>query len=136
EKEHSLEVQVPFLQVLLREFRLLPLVVDEAQAAERVLDGWWGGSETLILISSDLSHYLPYEEARRVDRVTAEKIVAMEDVESDEACGAAAVNGFLGAARKRKMRAELVDLRNSGDTAGDKARVVGYGAFAFYETET
>jgi AmmeMemoRadiSam system protein B len=133
EKEHSLEVEVPFLQVLLKEFRLVPLVVDDPEAARDALGRLWGGAETLIVISSDLSHYLPYEWALKADQKTAEKIVALQTVGSDEACGSAAVNGFLEAARKKKLRAELIDLRNSGDTAGDKARVVGYGAFAFYQ---
>jgi AmmeMemoRadiSam system protein B len=99
-----------------------------------LLDALWGGAETLIVVSSDLSHYLPYDAARGRDRDTARAIVALEaTLLPDEACGAAPINGLLRAARRRGMKAELVDLRNSGDTAGDRSRVVGYGAFAFTE---
>jgi MEMO1 family protein len=136
EREHSLEVEVPFLQVALEGgFTLVPLVVGDADPAEtaRILDALWGGPETLIVISSDLSHGLPWAMARRADAATAGKILALRPVAGGEACGAAPVNGFLVAAGRRKLRAELIDLRNSGDTAGDRSRVVGYGAFAFYE---
>jgi AmmeMemoRadiSam system protein B len=96
----------------------------------------WGGRETLIVVSSDLSHYLPYESARARDRDTARAIVGLEaTLVPEEACGAAPINGLLRAARRHGMAAELVDLRNSGDTAGDRSRVVGYGAFAFTERE-
>jgi AmmeMemoRadiSam system protein B len=134
--EHSLEVQVPFLQAVLGEFRLVPLVVGDAapQEVARMLDAVWGGPETLIVVSSDLSHYLPYEAARARDRDTAQAIVRLEpSLVPEEACGAAPINGLLVAARSRGLRAELVDLRTSGDTAGDRDRVVGYGAFAFAE---
>ncbi|MCA1826149.1 MAG: AmmeMemoRadiSam system protein B [Myxococcales bacterium] len=132
EREHSLEVEVPFLQVAIGPgFRLVPLAVGSGGAD--VLDRLWGGPETLIVVSSDLSHYLSYAAAKRADAATAEEIVALRAVESDSACGAAPVNALLAVARKRKLTAELLDLRNSGDTAGDKSRVVGYGAFAFYE---
>ena len=137
-REHSLEVEVPFLQLALGPgFSLVPLVVGDAEpeAVARILDALWGGPETLIVISSDLSHYLPYAAARHVDALTAREIVALRPVSSDGACGFFPVNGFLAAARKRKLRAEQVDLRNSGDTAGDRSRVVGYGAFAFYPPE-
>jgi len=136
EREHSLEVEVPFLQVALEAgFTLTPLVVGDADPDDlaRILDALWGGPETLIVISSDLSHHLPYAAARRADAATAEKILALRAVAHGDACGAAPVNGFLAAAGERELRAELIDLRNSGDTAGDRSRVVGYGAFAFYE---
>jgi AmmeMemoRadiSam system protein B len=134
EREHSIEVEVPFLQVALTKFTLVPLAVGDAPPDEvgAALDALWGGDETLIVISTDLSHYLPYLEARTLDAGTAKEILALGRLEPNDACGAAPVNGLLFSARRRKMRAELVDLRNSGDTAGDKDRVVGYGAFAFY----
>ncbi len=137
EREHSLEVQLPFLQRLLGRFELVPLVVGRArpeQVAE-VLERLWGGDETLVLVSSDLSHYLPYHEARTADARTARRIEALEpDLEPFDACGAAPLNGLLHLARHRGLRAEALDLRTSGDTASDKSRVVGYGAFAFRET--
>jgi AmmeMemoRadiSam system protein B len=98
-----------------------------------VLDQNWGGSETLLVVSSDLSHYLPYEDAKTMDAATAKEILAFGRITHEDACGADPINGLLRAAKQRGMRSELIDLRNSGDTAGDKRRVVGYGAFAFYE---
>ena len=134
--EHSLEVQLPFLQTVLGEFRLVPLAVGGAsphQVAE-VLEALWGGAETLIVVSSDLSHYLPYLEARESDAGTAEAILHLHsDLTGERACGAHPVNGLLLAARRKGLKPHLLDLRNSGDTAGDKSRVVGYGAFAFTE---
>jgi MEMO1 family protein len=135
-REHSLEVELPFLQVLLGDFSLVPLVVGEAEPEEvaEVLDRLWGGPETLLVISSDLSHYLPYAAAREIDRATADEIVAFGGpLDPRQACGARPVNGLLLAARRRGMTSRLLDLRNSGDTAGDRGRVVGYGAFAFHE---
>ena len=135
-REHSLEVHLPFLQSVLGRFSLVPVVVGDASPDEMALafDTVWGGAETLIVVSSDLSHYLPYDSARGRDRDTARAIVELQaTLVPDEACGAAPINGLLRAARRRGMAAELVDLRNSGDTAGDRSRVVGYGAFAFTE---
>ena len=134
--EHSIEVQLPFLQAVLGEFLLLPLVVGDATATEvaEVLEAVWGGEETLIVISSDLSHYLPYEDARAVDATTISAVLALDSsLDHAQACGATPVNGLLTLARRRALRPELLDLRNSGDTAGDKTRVVGYGAVAFFE---
>ncbi|HSS69474.1 MAG TPA: AmmeMemoRadiSam system protein B [Casimicrobiaceae bacterium] len=134
--EHSLEVQLPFLQTLLENCRIVPLAVGDATAAEvaAVIDRLWGGPETLILVSSDLSHYHPYGEARSIDRGTVEEILAMTStIDHEQACGATPINGFAVCARRRGLAAELLDLRNSGDTAGDKSRVVGYAAFAFTE---
>ena len=134
--EHSLEVELPFLQVLFPGVAVLPIVVGDADGEEvaEVLDRVWGGPETAVVISSDLSHYLPYDVARRVDRETAEEILALEGpLHSRQACGAYPINGLLVAARRRGMAPRLLDLRNSGDTAGDRGRVVGYGAFAFSE---
>jgi AmmeMemoRadiSam system protein B len=137
-QEHSLEVHVPFLQTVLGNFKLVPLAVGHASPAEvaAVLDVLWGGPETLIVVSSDLSHYLPYREAQHTDRATADAIVELRtDIDHHHACGATPVTGLALAAQRRGLTAELVDLRNSGDTAGDKSRVVGYGSFAFYEKE-
>ena len=138
EREHSLEVQLPFLQTLLESFTLVPLVVGDAsaEAVAQVLERLWGGEETLIVISSDLSHYLPYEQAQAVDRATAQRILGFDaTLAPHDACGAAPINGALLAARRRGLTPRLLDLRNSGDTAGDRDRVVGYGAFAFEEQQ-
>ena len=134
--EHSLEVELPFLQEALDEFSILPLLVgtDVPGEVAQVLDRVWGGPETRIIVSSDLSHYLAYDLARQTDRQTAAQIQALEaEVSHRRACGADAVNGFLVSARRHGLESELLDLRNSGDTAGDRSRVVGYAAFAFYE---
>ena len=87
----------------------------------------------MIVVSSDLSHYLAYSEAQRADAASAKEILALGRLTPHDACGVVPVNGLLFASRRRGLRPELIDLRNSGDTAGDKRRVVGYGAFAFYE---
>ena len=135
--EHSLEVQLPFLQHILGDFSLAPFVVGDASAAEvaEVIETLWGGSETLILVSSDLSHYLPYSLAQQVDQDTAAQILGLssDPLQHEQACGATPINGLLEVARKRGLRPALLDLRNSGDTAGSRDRVVGYSAFAFYE---
>ena len=136
-QEHSLEVQLPFLQTLLPKFKLLPLVVGEASPNEvrEVLDILWGGPETLILISSDLSHYLPYASAKQADADTAVAILhLLKPLTHEQACGGTAVNGLLVAARHHGLTAHVLDLRNSGDTAGPRDQVVGYGAFAFTES--
>ncbi|TXF11300.1 AmmeMemoRadiSam system protein B [Pelomicrobium methylotrophicum] len=136
--EHSLEVQLPFLQMVLGSFAIVPLAVGTASAEQvaEVLEALWGGPETLIVISSDLSHYLPYDVARQVDSATAHAIVSLQHgIDHEQACGAIPVDGLLLTAKRRGLEAQLLDLRNSGDTAGDKARVVGYGAFAFIETK-
>ncbi|WP_418320423.1 AmmeMemoRadiSam system protein B [Piscinibacter sakaiensis] len=131
-QEHSLEVQLPFLQAVLGDsFELLPLAVgnaDPEQVAE-VIERLWGGDETLIVISTDLSHYLPYDDARTTDRMTTARMVDLAtDFDPFEACGAHALNGAMLAARRHGLHAQLLDLRNSGDTAGDRQRVVGYAA--------
>ena len=133
-EEHALEVQLPFLQRTLEDFSILPLVVGEVRPASvgEVLDALWGGPETLIVVSSDLSHYLPYAQACESDAQTAQRILALRALDDPRsACGASAINGLLHAARQHDLHVELVDLRNSGDTAGDRQRVVGYGAFTF-----
>ena len=137
-QEHSLEVQLPFLQLALDDFKLLPLAVGDATPAEvaQVLDVLWGGDETLIVISSDLSHFLPYATAQTVDSETVQDILQLEPtLNHQQACGATPVNGLLLAARRHQLQAHLLGLCNSGDTAGDKGRVVGYAALAFSQGE-
>lgn len=134
-QEHSLEVQLPFLQMTLDAFRLIPVVVGRCASdrVARVIDTVWGGPETLIVISSDLSHYLPYKDARRVDAATDKRIrQKAATLTGEEACGAYAVNGLMRAQHCKDMIVEKIDLRNSGDTAGDKSRVVGYGAYILH----
>ncbi|UCG72999.1 MAG: AmmeMemoRadiSam system protein B [Chromatiales bacterium] len=134
-QEHSLEVQLPFLQTVLGDFSLLPIVVGQCApaAVAAVIDGLWGGAETLIVISSDLSHFHPYEEARRIDARTSQRILARAtDLAGDEACGAAAVNGLMASHHAGDLSIDQVDLKNSGDTAGDRTRVVGYGAYVLH----
>ena len=134
--EHSLEVQLPFLQSVLPDFTLLPLAVGMATAEEvaEVLETVWGGEETLIVISSDLSHYLPYATAQRVDNVTAQSILKLrQPIAHDQACGGTPVNGLIVAAQRHRLTPHLLDLRNSGDTAGTHDQVVGYASFAFTE---
>lgn len=133
--EHSLEVQLPFLQKILGTFSLVPLVVGDATAQEvaEVLDRLWGGPETLIVISSDLSHYLPYDLAQKLDDQTVNMILDLRNVTHEQACGGTPVNGLLLAAKRHGLRPELLDACNSGDTAGDHDHVVGYAAFAFVE---
>lgn len=132
--EHSLEVQLPFLQSVLADFRLLPLAVGDATPEEvaEVLQRVWGGPETLIVISSDLSHYLPYRQAQARDRDTVDRILRLDGpLTHQQACGGTPLNGLLLAARHHRLQPQLLDLRNSGDTAGDQGRVVGYAAIAF-----
>jgi AmmeMemoRadiSam system protein B len=134
--EHSLEVQLPFLQSVLSDFTLLPLAVGMATAEEvaEVLETVWGGDETLIVISSDLSHYLPYSTAQRVDGETAQSILDMQQpISHDHACGGTPISGLIVAAQHHHLEPHLLDLRNSGDTAGSRDQVVGYASFAFTE---
>jgi AmmeMemoRadiSam system protein B len=134
-REHCLEVQLPFLQVIFDDFKVVPLAVGTArpeQVAE-VIEQLWGGEETVIVISSDLSHYHDYRTAVELDRATSEAIEALRPLAEGQACGRQAINGLLQVARQRGMTARKVDLRNSGDTAGPRDRVVGYGAYIFDE---
>jgi AmmeMemoRadiSam system protein B len=134
--EHSLEVQLPFLQVLLDEFQVLPIAAGDATAREvaAALECVWGNEETLIVVSSDLSHYLEYSAARSVDASTAQSILdCSTELGGEQACGCVGINGLMHVARERELEVRLLDLRNSGDTAAERARVVGYGAFALYE---
>jgi hypothetical protein len=134
--EHSLEVQLPFLQTVLDEFKLVPLAVGDASAADvaQVLEALWGGPETLIVVSSDLSHFLPYAAAQRVDQETVEHILDLDaTLDHQQACGGTPINGLLLAAQRHGLQARLLGLCNSGDTAGDRQRVVGYAAISFTE---
>jgi hypothetical protein len=131
--EHSLEVQLPFLQCVLGDFHLVPFAVGEASDAEvaEVLERLWGGEETLVVISSDLSHYHAYDEARRLDGETTRAIESLDGdaLEWESACGRVGVRGLLALARRLRLRPQTLDVRNSGDTAGPRDRVVGYGAY-------
>jgi MEMO1 family protein len=136
-REHSLEVQLPFLQVLLGEFRMLPIVTGDATVREvaTALEHIWGDEETLIIVSSDLSHYLRYDAARGIDAATAQAIlVRSTELDGEQACGCVGINGLMQVAAERALEVRLLDLRNSGDTTTERSRVVGYGAFALYET--
>ncbi len=134
EREHALEVELPFLQSVLGAFTLVPLTVGDASAAEvaEVIERLWS-EDTLVVVSTDLSHYLDYETAAARDRATSEAIVALDETRIGEldACGRHPLRGLLVAARRRGLRARELDLRSSGDTAGPRDRVVGYGAYAF-----
>lgn len=135
-KEHCLEVMLPFLFALLPHATLIPLIGSRSTPSEtgRLLASLWGGPETLILISSDLSHFHAYDHARERDARTAARILALDtSLTGDDACGSLAIDGLTWLAREKSLRACQLDLRNSGDTAGSRDRVVGYGAFAFYE---
>ena len=135
--EHSLEVQLPFLQIVIAKFTLVPLVIGDAapETVAAVINTLWGRNETLIVVSSDLSHYLAYDEACARDRLTCNAIERLDAdlISHADACGATPVRGLLTEARRRAMRVTTLDLKNSGDTAGDKARVVGYGAWMLSE---
>jgi len=137
--EHSLEVQLPFLQKVLGEFRLVPLAVGDASPGEvaEVIERLWGGLETLVIVSTDLSHYHSYDEARRIDGRTLARIASYAtDLHHEEACGATPLNGLLRVARARGLSIRQLAANNSGDTAGGKGRVVGYSAFALEEPGT
>jgi AmmeMemoRadiSam system protein B len=133
--EHALEVELPFLQTVLASFRVVPLVVGDATAKQvaEVLQRLWGGPETLIVVSSDLSHYLDYDTARRVDAATAFAVEQGEwaSIGPNQACGCRPVAGLLVEAERRGLKARRLALCNSGDTAGSRVSVVGYGAWAF-----
>ncbi len=137
EKEHSLEVHLPFLQVVLDDFSVLPLVVGDTTTSDvaDVIDAVWGGPETLIVISTDLSHYLDYETARQRDAATCRAIERLDSqaISSGDACGRFPVGGFLDLAKRRHMTIQTLHICNSGDTAGTKDRVVGYGAWMCLE---
>jgi AmmeMemoRadiSam system protein B len=131
--EHSIEVHLPFLQEMLESFTLVPLVVGDATPREvyDVISMLWDGPETLLIMSSDLSHYHDYETATRLDRATSHAIetLAFEKIGYEHACGRNPVSGLLLYARKHGLSVEVLDLRNSGDTAGPRDQVVGYGTY-------
>ncbi len=137
EREHSLEVHLPFLQTVLDDFTLLPIIVGSASAEQiaEILNKLWGGPETLIVVSSDLSHYLDYDAAQKLDLSTSLAIESFNytDIKREQACGRIPISGLLSIAKLRAMRVETLGLCNSGDTAGSKDKVVGYGSWAFWE---
>ena len=134
QQEHSLEVHLPFLQTLLSKFTLVPLVVGETspQQVAEVLELFWGDPETMIIISSDMSHYHDYDTAKKIDAATTQAIekLELEKIGPHQACGCRPVCGLLQLARTKKLSVKTLDVRNSGDTAGTKDRVVGYGAWS------
>jgi hypothetical protein len=134
--EHSLEVQLPFLQLILGEFTIIPLVVGEADRYEvaEVIKRLWGDEHTLIVISTDLSHYHEYLDAKRIDRMTTDAILNLKPdlISYEDACGRNGLKGMLTVAEEKNLTVDMLDLRNSGDTAGDKSRVVGYGAYVIH----
>mgnify|MGYP001547270745 FL=1 len=133
--EHGLEVHLPFLQRLYKQFSIVPLVVGQASAEDvaEVLDLLWGGPETAMVISSDLSHFHDYTTAQHLDQATAQAITNLDGgaLQHESACGRNAIRGLLQVAKERGLNGRLLDLRNSGDTSGSRSRVVGYGAFVF-----
>lgn len=131
--EHGLEVHLPFLQTVLEEFQIVPFVVGDVPARDvaSVLASFAADEKTLIVVSSDLSHFQHYERAVRLDRETSERIEMLQPLAAGQACGRCAINGLLHLARDREWQARTVDLRNSGDTAGSRDQVVGYGAYLF-----
>jgi AmmeMemoRadiSam system protein B len=133
--EHCLEVQLPFLQSVLSGFSIVPFLVGDATTDEvaEVIERLWGGEETLIVVSSDLSHYLDYDSACAIDAETSRAIESLrpEAISHHQACGRTPLNGLLREAKRHGLRARTLDLRNSGDTAGPRSQVVGYGAYAF-----
>ncbi len=135
--EHSLEVHLPFLQLCLKTFSLVPLVVGESTPEEvaEVLERLWGSAETLIIISSDLSHYHDYATAKSLDEKLSKAVenLHIEAIKAEAACGSIAIKGLLKVAANRGLSVQTIDLRNSGDTAGSHDAVVGYGAYLFHE---
>lgn len=135
--EHSLEVQLPFLQFMLDKFTIVPIVAGDAdpQLIAKIIETLWGGSETLIVISSDLSHFHQYQTARQLDQATSQAILDLDvnAVDSQHACGCVGIKGLLAFAQHHPLEATVLDMRNSGDTAGSKDSVVGYGAYLFTE---
>ncbi|HDY83125.1 MAG: AmmeMemoRadiSam system protein B [Gammaproteobacteria bacterium] len=134
-EEHSLEVQLPFLQTVLKHFSLVPVVVGHCapRTVASVMDALWGGPETLLVVSTDLSHFHTYDDATQLDTLTCERLQAKDSsLCGQDACGAYALNGLMSTGHCQSLQVELVDRCNSGDTAGSKDRVVGYGAFVLH----
>ncbi len=138
--EHSLEVHLPFIHRVLGKVEILPMLVGETttEQASRTLDALWGGPETAIIISSDLSHYHDYETCRTKDEETASGIERLQQdiCVGDRACGFHSIKGLIDQAQRRDLRVTALDVRNSGDTHGPRDRVVGYGSFAFEYAHT
>lgn len=137
-QEHALEVQLPFLiETLGPDIEIVPILAGQvsAEAVASLLEDEWGGPETLIVVSSDLSHYLSYDDCITLDTVTQQAIetLAPEKIDRPQACGRLPIAGLLLCAKRRGMTVETLDVRNSGDTAGPRGQVVGYGAWAFFE---
>jgi AmmeMemoRadiSam system protein B len=136
QEEHSLEVQLPFLQEILADFTLVPLVVGDCERHDvaEVINALYGDEHTLIVISTDLSHFHSYNEAQGIDQATSDAIVNLKPdlIDYKDACGCNGLKGLLTVATEKNLSVELLDLKNSGDTAGDKNRVVGYGAYVFH----
>jgi AmmeMemoRadiSam system protein B len=135
--EHSLEVQLPFLQEMLTDFDVLPIAVGQVPPGQvaRALEAVWGGADTLVVVSSDLSHYHTLSEAQQLDGLTTRSILLRRgDLPDEQACGARGINGLMDIARHRGMQVELLEQRTSADTAGDRARVVGYASYALFES--
>ncbi len=135
--EHSLEVQIPFVQAALGQVRIVPLLCGDDgcdDKLETVLDALWGGDETLVVVSSDLSHYLDYDTCRARDAATSRAIETLDAgaIGSDDACGPSCMRALVRAAKKRRLRATTLDVRCSGDTIGGRDEVVGYGAYAVW----
>jgi AmmeMemoRadiSam system protein B len=134
--EHSIEVQLPFLQAVLEDFDLLPIATGHVPRGlvARTLEAAWNGPDTLIVVSTDLSHYHTSAEAQKLDQESTRSILERRgDLTDEQACGARGVNGLIQIAQRRGLEVEVLDQRNSGDTAGDRSRVVGYGSYAVYE---
>jgi AmmeMemoRadiSam system protein B len=140
DRDHAIEVQLPFLQVVLESFSIVPFLVGQADkdAVADVLDALWDGDRTIIVVSSDLTHHLPLEEARLRDRVTANAIERLDGAALGprSACGRSAIAGLLTAAQRHGLSSRTVDLRTSGDTAGPRQSVVGYGSWVFSREDT
>ncbi len=133
--EHSLEVQLPFLQTVLDDFSLVPIVVGDCSADKvaGLMDKLWGDSNSLMIISSDLSHFHPYNAAKQIDASTCQRILNKScNLSGEEACGARVLNGLMRSKHALSLNIELLAACNSGDTAGDKNRVVGYGSFILH----
>ncbi len=133
--EHSLEVQLPFLQTVFKEFSLVPIVVGhcDPQVVAAIMDTLWGGPETLLVVSTDLSHFHSYADAVQLDTLTCQRLRARDSsLDGQDACGAYALNGLMSTRHCQSLQIELLQRCNSGDTAGSKDRVVGYGAFILH----
>ena len=135
--EHSLEVQVPFLQkIMKKDYELCPLLTGDvvpsvlAEALAPLMD-----RKTFLISSSDLSHYYPYEKALKLDSIANDAVpnLKFEKLKGAEACGITGVQTLMHVAKSLKWKGKMLEYKNSGDTAGDKSQVVGYGCYMFYE---